>query len=191
MNVVSGAAAKAASGFASVTGSAAAAVGLGDPAQAEPASDLNALGEQFKLSKTTRMIGFGVCFGVGFLLNLLAFGRIFQPVSFALFMGIGHVLIIASTGFFIGFVRQAKYMFDEKRRISTAVYLTSLILIFVCALGIPDAQSSLRLACCIIFSITLYCAGIWYSASYFPFAQTMLKSVVCGVCGRLRAVAGA
>ena len=196
MNALQSMGAKAVMGVASVGSSAAAAVGVGDPAQApEPESQgFSVAGVAVPaLSRETRLIGFGVCFGVGFILNLTSFGRIRYPVQFAVLMGVGQVLILLSSGFFLTFKKQMTYMFDSSRRGSTLIYLAALVMVFVFGLAIPDSadpSGNARAALCILSALVLYCAGIWYGASYFPFAQAMIRSVVCGLCTRAGAAAG-
>lgn len=70
-----------------------------------------------------------------------------------------------------------KNMFDSKRRVSSIIFLLSLILTLVCAMGIPDSYSGARTFACIVFIVIQYLALIWYTASYIPFAQQMLSSM--------------
>lgn len=197
MNALQSMGAKAAMSVASVGSSAAAAVGVGDPAQApEPESaGFSVAGFAVPaLSRETRLIGFGVCFGVGFILNLTSFGRIFRdPVQFAILMGVGQILILLSSGFFLTFRKQLTYMFDSSRRVSTGIYLAALVMVFVFGLAIPnsaDPSGNARVVLCILSALVLYCAGIWYGASYFPFAQAMIRNTVCYCCSRAGAAAG-
>lgn len=130
MNAVKEAASAAAAVTASAASSAASAVGTGlgkasavaatgmtkagsavgisvaPAAEQQQEGDLKIFEDQCKMSKTNRMIGFGVCMGVGFLLNIISFWNIAKPTSFALLFSFGNILSLLSMGFLISFKSQ-------------------------------------------------------------------------------------
>ena len=76
-----------------------------------------------------RLLGFTVCFSVGYLMTFCSF-RFFlhmvagHPIPFALNYTAGHILQLLASTFLCGPQRQFKNMFDDKRRITSIVYLS-------------------------------------------------------------------
>ncbi|OAJ44469.1 hypothetical protein BDEG_27694 [Batrachochytrium dendrobatidis JEL423] len=126
----------------------------------------------FKLTRTQRFYGFGICFGVGFVISFLSTFALFTGGLglFALFFTIGNVISLIGTGFLIGFMSQLKKMFDPSRWIATCVFLGSLALTLVFAFAVKIAV--LTIICCVF----QYLALLWYSISYIPFARDVVKS---------------
>jgi len=95
------------------------------------ASDqLEALAEYCpQLSFQQRLIGFAVCFSIGYLIAFFSF-RFFihlvegHPIPFALNYTFGHILQLLASTFLCGPKRQFKNMFDDKRRLTSIVYLS-------------------------------------------------------------------
>jgi hypothetical protein len=63
-------------------------------------------------------------------------------------------------------------MFDPVRLIAAAVFLGSIIMVFISAFVIG---SDLLV---IIFAVTTYIAYAWYALSYIPFARSLAKKLV-------------
>jgi uncharacterized membrane protein len=67
-------------------------------------------------------------------------------------------------------------MFDEKRRITSTVYLSclcsTLVIVF---LPLPG---SLKLITLLLLTVTQFCASVWYTMSYVPYGRrTMLRFI--------------
>jgi len=82
-----------------------------------------------QLTFQQRLIGFAVSFSIGYLIAFFSF-RFFihlvegHPIPFALNYTFGHILQLLASTFLCGPKRQFKNMFDEKRRITSIVYLS-------------------------------------------------------------------
>jgi len=93
-------------------------------------SQLEALAEYCpQLTFQQRLIGFAVCFSIGYLIAFFSF-RFFihlvegHPIPFALNYTFGHILQLLASTFLCGPKRQFKNMFDDKRRLTSIVYLS-------------------------------------------------------------------
>lgn len=136
----------------------------------EERSLLEQWNEATTLTRTQRLLGFVVCFGMGMLLSLLAPAYIMRPVKLATTLTLGNMLSIGSMMFLVGPTKQCQTMFDEKRRLSTIAYVTSLFLTLFVAFAI---RSMILALLCIICQ---YVALGWYSLSYIPYGQyTVLR----------------
>ena len=78
----------------------------------------------------------------------------------------------------IGFQRQFKSMVDEKRKLTTIVFVSALFGTLISAILF---DSRILVFLCLIVQIPSY---IWYCASYFPFAQDCIKSCLKGMTSR-------
>jgi len=131
------------------------------------------------LSFQQRVIGFGVCFTVGYLITFMSFKFFVEliegyPVPFAMNYTCGNILALGSSWFLCGPSRQFKNMFDERRRITAILYLSclgsTLVVVF---LPLPSA---LKLFLLILLLLTQCGSSFWYSLSYVPFGRkTVLK----------------
>ncbi|KAK9899440.1 SFT2-domain-containing protein [Cystobasidium minutum MCA 4210] len=126
-----------------------------------------------ELSRKNRMIAFGGCLIAGLAVSLVGsilfvFG---QVASFAVLYVIGICISLVGTGFLVGFGTQFKKMMDPVRIAATAVFLGSIVMVFVSAfaLGID--------ALVIVFAVITYLAYLWYILSYVPFARDFVKSI--------------
>lgn len=138
------------------------------PEEDEEQTLLQQFNEATTLSRTQRLLGFLVCFGMGMLLSFLAPMYILRPVKLATTLALSNLLSIGSMFFLMGASKQLASMFDSKRRIASTVYLVSLVLTLAAAFVIKS-----RLLCllCIIIQ---YCALAWYSLSYIPYGQAFI-----------------
>ncbi|KNE68473.1 hypothetical protein AMAG_12650 [Allomyces macrogynus ATCC 38327] len=127
-----------------------------------------------KLSRKQRLIGFGVCFVLGFVISLLSFLSMATGnlAGFAVLYTFGNLTSLCSTGFLTGPAKQVKNMFDETRRTATIVFLGVMVLTLVVAFTTKLA------ILCLIFSLIQFLALFWYSASYIPFARAAIKRMV-------------
>nr|KAJ3414993.1 hypothetical protein HK105_001625 [Polyrhizophydium stewartii] len=134
----------------------------------------------FNLTRTQRFMGFGICFGIGFLISFLSTFALFTGNIglFAFFYTLGNIISLIGTGFLTGFLSQLKKMFDQTRMVATIIFLGSIVLTFIFAfvVGIP----LLTLISCIV----QYLALMWYSISYIPFARDLVKSFFTSCFGK-------
>jgi len=133
------------------------------------------------LTKQQRMIGFASCFGIGMLISLLSTMNIAKPTSFALLYSLGNMVSFLSTGFLVGPKRQCKYACERKRIIATLIFLVSMICTLLVALLYKGSGS---IALCIFLIIIQFCALVWYTASYIPFAQQAISGFMKSCFGR-------
>lgn len=56
--------------------------------------------------------------------------------NFAALYVVGNIIALCSTGFLVGPKNQCKKMFDKTRRVSTALYIVMLIIVFACAIAV-------------------------------------------------------
>ncbi|KAI8831877.1 Got1/Sft2-like family-domain-containing protein [Chytridium lagenaria] len=136
----------------------------------------------FQLTRTQRFYGFGICFGVGFLISIISSISLFigNIAGFAVLYTIGNIISLLATGFLVGFLKQFKKMFDSVRIAATLVFLISMVLTIVLAIFLSNAGLILVIICCIFQYLALF----WYSASYIPFLHGIIKKAVCGCFSR-------
>lgn len=60
-------------------------------------------------------------------------------------------------------------MADEKRKISSLIFLGAIVMVFISAFVLKKKILVL------IFIIVEFCAYTWYAASYIPFARDCIK----------------
>mmetsp|Transcript_19307 Transcript_19307/g.22215 ORF Transcript_19307/g.22215 Transcript_19307/m.22215 type:complete len:202 (+) Transcript_19307:141-746(+) len=128
-----------------------------------------------KLTYQQRVIGFAICFSIGYLITFLSF-QFFtdlvlgDPLPFVLVYSGGNILSIMSASFLCGPKRQFKNMFHKKRKVTTIVYLSSLLVTLVVAF-LPGIEENLRLLLLVVLLIVQVFSSLWYSLSYIPFAR--------------------
>jgi hypothetical protein len=128
------------------------------------------------LGWTSRIKGFAVCFGLGFMFSIL--GALFLAIPgkglklFAIFYSLGNILSISSTCFLMGPWKQLKKMFNSTRVLATITALTFLVLTLVSALIIK--KTGLTFICCLV----QFLAMTWYSLSYIPYARDAVLKVL-------------
>jgi len=139
-----------------------------------------------KLSYQQRMIGFGSCFVLGYIITFLSFSFFIEmvrgdPAPFVMVYTLGNILSLLSSMFLCGPKRQLKNMIDEKRRYTTIVFMSSLLLaIIICFIEFDQGP---KLFLLILLLIIQACASLWYSLSYIPFARTQVVSCMKGAFG--------
>lgn len=129
------------------------------------------------LGWTSRIKGFAICFGVGFLFSILgAFCLAIPPPKglrlFAVFYSLGNITSMASMCFLMGPLKQLKKMFDPSRVVSTVVAITFLILTLIAALKFKLAGITF------LFCVVQFLAMTWYSLSYIPYARDAVLKVL-------------
>ncbi|KAL7461431.1 hypothetical protein ACHAXS_001850, partial [Conticribra weissflogii] len=132
-----------------------------------------------------RVMGFGICFTCGYLMTFMSF-RLFiklvegNPAPFVFLYTSGNILSLMSSMFLSGPQRQFKNMFDEKRKLTSIVYLSTLCTsIAVCFIPIPTGP---KIGLLVLLLLVQMCASLWYTLSYIPYgrasAKRMLRSIV-------------
>ncbi|ETW08840.1 hypothetical protein H310_01344 [Aphanomyces invadans] len=128
------------------------------------------------LTKMQRLYGFAFCFCVGYLINLLStfalLGGSRNGAKFGILYSIGSVVSLCGSGFLAGPAEQVKSMAKPVRRIASAIYLLSILLVLVIAVTNP------QLGLLILFlAMMQFGAAVWYNASYIPYGRKVLKSI--------------
>mmetsp|Transcript_5923 Transcript_5923/g.6808 ORF Transcript_5923/g.6808 Transcript_5923/m.6808 type:complete len:302 (+) Transcript_5923:211-1116(+) len=128
------------------------------------------------MSLKTRIKGFLICYSLGsvmlFLSSLSAGLILIRPSKFAFPYTIGSILSLGSSLFFVGPKKFAKTVFDPVRKMSTIVYILSLIGTLVTVLFL---RSGILTFCMLVVQISSY---LWLIASYVPYGRTMLLKLV-------------
>ena len=132
-----------------------------------------------------RIIGFIVCFIVGFALSILSgilfiFGM-FAPYKFAILFTLGNICSILSSLFIVGPCGQIKNMFAKTRIIATILVLFFIVFTLVYALVIYKDKVGHKILLWIIIALQ-FAANIWYLLSYIPFGRTACKKCVACCC---------
>lgn len=151
----------------------------GDSAEQTPDEEAG-FAAQFRdattLGWTSRIKGFAICFGLGFIFSIL--GAFFLAIPnkglklFAIFYSVGNITSIASTCFLMGPWKQIKKMFNPTRVLATSTALIFLVLTLVSALVIK--KTGLTFICCVV----QFLAMTWYSLSYIPYARDAVLKVL-------------
>jgi hypothetical protein len=128
------------------------------------------------LSRTDRFMACGAMFLIGWLMSWLAFINLLTPSVFAIFYTFGNILSLSSLCFLSGPCNQLKNMFKQKRILATTIYLVMMILTLVCAF---KGQPAIVV---FIFAFLQFLAMCWYTITYIPYGQTMLKNCLAGMC---------
>mmetsp|Transcript_5030 Transcript_5030/g.13379 ORF Transcript_5030/g.13379 Transcript_5030/m.13379 type:complete len:128 (-) Transcript_5030:599-982(-) len=92
-----------------------------------------------------------------------------RPVPFALNYTLGHLLSLGASWFLCGPKRQFNNMFDNKRKWTSVVYLSCLVITLV--LVFIPLLWELKLFLLITCIMVQFCASCWYSLSYIPYGR--------------------
>jgi len=99
-----------------------------------------------------------------------------HPAPFAVNYSVGNILALAASWFLCGPKRQFRNMFDEKRRITSIVYLSclggTLAVVFI------PLQWAIKLAVLISLLVTQCGASFWYSLSYIPYGRRTVSNII-------------
>ena len=129
------------------------------------------------LTSQQRMMGFGICFGLGVLLSLSALssiGSIFRgnPTPFAVKYTLGNLLSIGSSSFLVGPAQQCRDMLTPERRIASLVYVCTLAGTLVSVFVVKIQMLSL------VCVVAQFSALTWYMLSYIPYGQQCARRVL-------------
>ncbi|CAM9206622.1 unnamed protein product [Heterosigma akashiwo] len=135
------------------------------------------------LTYSQRVIGFCVCFGLGYFLSFLSTLSLLKMSAeglreFASLYVLGNLVAIGSTLFLIGPKRHCKKMFHKTRRWAAIIYLTMLVAVFVSAL------LGAHIAVVLFLLLIQVLAAIWYTASYIPYGRKMIVNCLQTTCFR-------
>ncbi|XP_014230110.1 vesicle transport protein SFT2B isoform X1 [Trichogramma pretiosum] len=135
---------------------------------------MSQVSDTMKLSKTTRIKGFIICFVVGILLSVLGSFALFLKglTTYGVLYTLGNIISLASTCFLMGPVNQLKKMFASTRIIATIIVFVSFGLTLYAALGLHNPILAL------VFILIQSFAMLWYSLSYIPYARDAVKKTV-------------
>jgi uncharacterized membrane protein len=125
------------------------------------------------LTYTQRVWGFGICFSLGMIISIMSSFLVLNPVKFALPYTVGNVLSLLSTGFLVGPKRQCKYACASTRIVAFLIYIGCIVATLISAFALKKGFLTL------LFVVTQFFAGLWYTASYVPYGREMLSR-----CGR-------
>ena len=125
------------------------------------------------LSLKERLVGFGTCLLLGFLISLSSFGAFSDlllgyPARFAVLYSLGNLTSLCSTMFLVGPKQQFKNMSHHSRRTSAGIYVTCLISTPVVAYCSPDLTWLI-----VMLVVCQWSAILWYTLSYIPFGRRM------------------
>lgn len=95
---------------------------------------LQGIDDALTLSRTERLYGFLICFILGWLIQSASVyalpSIVIKPNRFAVLYTAGNIISLCSTMFLFGPWKQLRSMFEETRRMSTIVYLFSMMMTF-------------------------------------------------------------
>ncbi|XP_062153981.1 uncharacterized protein LOC133862225 [Alnus glutinosa] len=128
------------------------------------------------LSPMQRIYGFAAFLVAGLACMLLSLIVFAKPIKFAVLFTFGNVLAVGSTALLIGPGQQMRMMFDSTRVYATAIYLGCVVIALICALWIHNKILT------ILAIIIEFCALVWYSLSYIPFARRMVSGLMVRLC---------
>lgn len=134
------------------------------------------------LTYQQRIIGYCVCLFIGFCLTIGAAVRLGEllagdPAPFAIFYTADNVVTVCSSFFLSGPATQCKKMCDKTRYIATMLFFLTMIgtLFFAFYAGIPAGA---RIGLIIGMIFIQWCALLWYTISYIPYA----RECICSCC---------
>ncbi len=130
------------------------------------------------MSWSTRVTGFLTCTLMGMVLNVISIGSFLKlltgnPSKFAIVYSLGNLLQLFGTAFLVGFQSQLKNMWDLKRRYPVIIFLIST----AATIAVPFYDRSLK-GVIVAGLLTQWGSFTWYSISYIPFAQTIVRRMV-------------
>jgi hypothetical protein len=134
-----------------------------------------------KLTYKQRLIGFATCYGVGYLITFSSFHFFIEliegnPMPFVISYTAGNFLSLGASTFLSGPQRQIKSMMDDKRKITSIVYISSLVLTVITCFINMNHKAKLFLLVTLV--IVQFCAMIWYNLSYIPFGRRTAKKMI-------------
>lgn len=131
------------------------------------------------LSYKTRIIGWLGCSIVGMVMSIIVSFVFavsgFDVVAYAILYSIGQIISITGSCFLSTPAGHCKDITKKQRIIPSSIYFLSIILTIVIAVATQIA------GLVILFLVIQIIAYYWYTISFIPFGQTILKKV-CECC---------
>ena len=126
------------------------------------------------------MAGFALFFATGYFVTFGSFKHFIglmegNPVPFVLTYSLGNLCSLLASLFLVGPHRQLANMFDETRKVTTIVFLASLVLVLV--LCFVNMENILKLTLLVTLVLVQFFASLWYSLSYIPFARNTVVKI--------------
>mmetsp|Transcript_35918 Transcript_35918/g.89368 ORF Transcript_35918/g.89368 Transcript_35918/m.89368 type:complete len:392 (-) Transcript_35918:72-1247(-) len=127
-----------------------------------------------RLSYQVRLMGFAICFLLGFVLSLASLTSVTQlllgnPKPFATKYTLGNAISICSSMFVMGPTTQCQNMFHPDRRGASMLYIGSMIGTFV---SVSALHSGILTLLCVAMQMG---ALLWYVFSYIPYGRVCLR----------------
>mmetsp|Transcript_5475 Transcript_5475/g.12109 ORF Transcript_5475/g.12109 Transcript_5475/m.12109 type:complete len:162 (-) Transcript_5475:1527-2012(-) len=135
---------------------------------------ISTVDEWVSLTWKQRLIGFGVCIGIGFLLSIASLPLLWTMniPAFAVMYSLGAIVSICSTMFLMGPCKQLARMLDGHRILATIVYFAAIIGTLVVAFKTKNA------GLCLICIVIQFLALCWYCLTWIPGGQAALKAMI-------------
>ena len=136
------------------------------------------------LSFKERLIGFLMCFCIGFIISIVSFFRLLSvitnPMKFTVTFSMGNICSICSTLFLFGPQAQFKRMMKPTRMICSIVLILSIIGSIIFSFYY---KKSILWHKILLYSLlgTQCFTMFWYTLSYIPYARTLCKKL-CSCC---------
>ena len=126
------------------------------------------------------MAGFALFFATGYFVTFGSFKHFIglmegNPVPFVLTYSLGNLCSLLASLFLVEPHRQLANMFDETRKVTTIVFLASLVLVLV--LCFVNMENILKLTLLVTLVLVQFFASLWYSLSYIPFARNTVVKI--------------
>ena len=130
------------------------------------------------LTLKQRIYGWFTSYLIGCLITLASFGSFRNMIhgrsmKFAVLYTIGNLLSLFSTMFLVGPKKQWEMMVDLKRRLTSCVYLGSMIVTLILAIDYPEHKLGI-----LVSVIVQWMALFWYSLSFIPYGRTVVMRVL-------------
>jgi len=144
------------------------------------------LGKNCGLTFLQRMIAFVSCVVIGYLISLTSFIRIKDCVKgdcagFAIFYTLGNIIAVIGSFFLSGPCSQLKAMFEDGRLCASITFIFFLITTVVIAV-VPGIEDGARVGIIVVCVLCQMVAYFWYTISFIPFARTIIKNCIKGMC---------
>jgi hypothetical protein len=160
-----------------------------------------------------RMMGFGICFGSGYLITFMSFSFFVQlvegdPVPFVVVYTVGHILSLMSSMFLCGPKRQFKYvpkiifvvvgcpklvsihfslLLHHRNMFDEKRRYTSIVflscLFATLVVVFIPFDGTIKLVLLLLLLVTQFSASLWYTLSYIPYGRRTFIRVLKGVFG--------
>jgi hypothetical protein len=140
----------------------------------------SALAEALSLTRKERLLGFLLCFLIGWILSFSSLSAldnvIADPAQFAVLYTAGNIVSLCSTMFLHGPTAQIRSMFLPARRVATVTYLAAIAATLVAAYALRAPAAVL------VCMLVQFCAMLWYSLSFIPYGRFLAGRLLASIC---------